>query len=306
MNTRRLASLIVAGGALGVVVAALVLSQPPPRDQVLAGATLPPTSPVPVSPLPAPTVKLDASASPASASPTGTTDLPSPTATVDTCCLTVPTPVAGERLAESDAFWDTWSDFPFDGTTPEADSLQDDVDLAHLVVRGHITDIYIGEEWLLAPEAGTAQLAYARVAIGEVLKGTPASRNPGFVEVYLGHSSASYLDELRADLPQHDSVWFLLHDVTVRPRTPANESEIAPFAYFPLNDLQGVLRNINGKVKIIHPDWTEEIPAMGPNHFPLALQNASFEGLVQRLREIGETAPRRDASRVPIIGAGSQ
>lgn len=107
----------------------------------------------------------------------------------------------------------------------------------------------------------------------------------------MGRSSAEYLDELRANLPQHDNVWFLLHDETVRPRTPPNESEIAPFAYFPLNDLQGVLRNINGKVRVIKPEWNREIPQMGPGHFPLALQNTSFEGLVQRVRQIGKTAP---------------
>lgn len=85
---------------------------------------------------------------------------------------------SAHRLAESDAFWHTWSDFPFDGTTPEAESLQGAIGLAHLVVRGHITDVYIGEGWLLAPELGGVQVAYAKVALSEVLQGTPVARNP--------------------------------------------------------------------------------------------------------------------------------
>jgi len=195
-------------------------------------------------------------------------------------------------LAESEAFWDYWSDYPFDGPIFQAGSLDENVGLAHLVIRGHITDLYIGEEWQLAEELEKVQVAYVTVTISEVLKGEAVSRNLGFVEVQLGRASTETVDELREGLPQHENVWFLMHDETVRPRTPPNNSDIAPFSYFPSNDLQGVLRNIDGEVRVIKPAWTEEIPAMGPNHFPLRLQGTSFDDFVQQVRDIAETTPQ--------------
>lgn len=292
MTIRPLVTLVVGACVVGVLVAALALSQPA-RPGPGGGLSSPPTLVAADSPVPMPTAYV-ASSAPSAFSSTSLSPAswpPSPTRTLETCCLTLPTPVPGEMLAESDAFWNYWSDFPYDGPSFKADSLEENVGLAHLVIRGHITDLYIGEDWQLSEEVGTVQLGYVRVAISEVLKGNPVSRDPGFVEVYLGRVSPETVDDLRESLPQHENVWFLMHDVTVRPRTPPNDSEIAPFAYFPSNDLQGVLRNIDGEVKIIKPAWTAEIPAMGPSHFPLTLQDTSFEELVQQVREIAETAP---------------
>jgi hypothetical protein len=166
-----------------------------------------------------------------------------------------------------------------------ADSLQENIVIAHLVIRGHITELHIGETFDLGAELGKVQVAYAKVAIAEVLKGSPVSREPGFVEVQLGRTSLETVDKLSGKLPQHDNVWFLMHVETIRPRTPPTDSEIAPFAYFPSNDLQGVLRDIDGRVKVIKPEWTEKIAVLGRGHFPLPHQGTSFEDLVDQVRQ---------------------
>lgn len=165
----------------------------------------------------------------------------------------------------------------------EAQSLEENVAIAHLVVRAHITDVYVGEYW-----TGGTPLVYVTLAISEVLKGSPISRTSGFVEVGLG-TGPVVTDDDRTRLPQHDGVWFLIHEMELGPRPPGLDSDIAPFAYLPTNDLQGVLRNIHGQVKIIKPHWTKTIPYMGPGYFPLSLQDTAFDRLVEQVRQIARS-----------------
>jgi hypothetical protein len=205
----------------------------------------------------------------------------------------VPTPVAGETLAESNAFWEYWTDYPASGVVFEAQSLEENVAIADLVVRGHITDVYVGEYWV-----GGTPVVYVTLAISEVLTGSPISRTPGFVEVGLGTGPEVTAHDRRR-LPQHDSVWFLLYELNLGARPPGLNSDIAPFAYLPTNDLQGVLRNIDGEVKIIKPHWTKTIPDMGPGYFPLSLQGTSFDRLVERVREIARSMPEAAPTASP-------
>ena len=262
-------ALIAAGLVLFSACSSLVASSPQPTNEASSSA--------PPSPLAA------ASAAP-SASPTETAPSSTPSTTPDPCCVVVPSPVPNETLGESDAFWEFWSDYPFDGPVNKVDSLAENVALAHLVVRGHITDLYVGEQFNMADQYEPLDLGYVRIAVSEVLKGEPRWRNPGFVEVYVGRLTQQRRDALEGKLPQHDAVWFLMHEITVQPRSSANETEIAPYAYLMTNDLQAVFRDIEGKVRVIHPDWTEEIPQMGPAHFPLELEGSDFLQLVTDIK----------------------
>jgi len=49
--------------------------------------------------------------------------------------------------------------------------------------------------------------------------------------------------------------------------------------------LQGVFRDIDGRVKLVRPSWTNQ--TMGVNHFPVPFQDSSFRDLMQQLREMG-------------------
>jgi hypothetical protein len=162
-------------------------------------------------------------------------------------------------------------------------TLEDDFRQSHLVVRGHITDVYVGEYW--EPNQHLP-VAYARVAVSEVLKGDPVWREPGYVEIQLGSTSEEIIQNLQSKLPEHDNVWFLLHIETLRPRTLGHRTEIAPFAYMGVNDLQGVVRNIDGDVAVIKPRWYKGNPTLSVDMFPRSLQGTRFDAFLARLREL--------------------
>jgi hypothetical protein len=213
---------------------------------------------------------------PSCPSPATPTPIVTPAPT-PTCCATFSTPVPGETLAESNAFWNDWADPPFGRPRPDATSIRDAVDLSDLVIRGHIVDIYIGEYWTTGgrhvPEV------YVKVQINELFKGSPVSRTQGYVEIGLGSLDPAGVDGLRIALPQHDNVWFLKYEPG-----PATRSEIAPYEYIPLNGQQGVLRDINGKVRLVKPQYL--IDSLGPDAFPLPLEGTSFDSLIEQLRAI--------------------
>lgn len=277
---------VFAAGAIVVgLVLALILSQPTRPTDPAAGVGSPalptgsPTTTLSVDPI---------STQVPSPSASATSQGPSPTATAAPCCSAEPTLEPQDQLALSDAFWDYWILPPHPRPPFEATSLAENVSQAHLVVRGHVADLYIGEHWVSVEGEPALPLAYATVSINEVIQGTPVSRTPGFVEVGLGPASQELVDEIRAALPQEESLWFLMYELNIRPRPPQNDSEIAEFAYFASNDLQGVLRNIGGAVRVIRPEWTAEL---GPDHFPLQLQGTSFVDLIDDVRELAQPAP---------------
>jgi hypothetical protein len=208
-----------------------------------------------------------------------------PAPTIDTCCVASPTPIPDESLEESNAFWDYWADPPRGFVVREASSLQENIDIAHLIVRGHITAAYVGEYWHSTRDAeGGTPLGYVTIAVSEVLKGTPVQRTPGYVEVGLGSTDLAMIEDLNGRLPQHDNVWFLVRDVDLEPRSPTNDSEIAEFAYLPTNDLQGLLRDIGGTVRMIKPEWAEE--NIAGEHFPLPLEGSPFAALLESIRQV--------------------
>jgi hypothetical protein len=190
----------------------------------------------------------------------------------------------------SDAFWARWQ-VPIGLDLPnDASSLADAVTNADLIIRGRITDLYVGEFWRGAPDEDPVPLAYASIGVDELFKGEPASRTPGRVEVQMG-IAGSDLQSLRAALPEEEYLWFLKgpEGYVGRDLAPQNSAEIAPFAYVPFNDYQGVLRNLDGLVNVIARDVVAE--ACGPHHFPLLLDGTDFAAVVEQVRELTSPAP---------------
>jgi hypothetical protein len=185
-------------------------------------------------------------------------------------------------LEASDAFWNWWFDDCFFGAFDLPSSLAQVSANADLIVRGRIVDLYIGEYWRSIGIDFRDPLAYVRVEVDEVLKGDPAWRNPGFVEVGLGHAFDA-MESVRVKLPDHEHLWFLTWDGE---RDPINESEIAPYAYYaPDYKLPTILRNIDGKVQVINPDTLKR--AYGRSQFPLPLDGTDFAGLLDKVRALG-------------------
>ena len=208
------------------------------------------------------------------------------------------TPYDARLLEESDRFWDRWR-VPIHMYLPhDATSMVDNVRNADLVVRGRIQDLYIGEYWRGDRGEEPYPLAYIRIGIDEVLKGEPASRTPGVVEVQLG-VAAEDLEQIRARLPDHDNLWFLKGPVGYEGRDlrPQSESEIAPFAYVMTNAYQGVLREINGNVEAVGSE--ELVEMLGADHFPMLLDGTRFDVMMAAARATAAPLPDPLPSAVP-------
>ncbi len=268
---------------VAVVVAAIALSLPaagpggPPATT--EGTPTPQTTPVAL----------------ASAQPTPTPSVePSPWPTVSATPddAVSPTLTPGEALAQSDGFWNRWIGPPNPSVLDEfgAVSLADVTRQADLIIRGRVTDIYIGEYWRMKSREKLLPLVYVRVEIDEVLKGEPASRTAGFVEAQIG-SSPDDLDQVRATIPEHGNVWFLMYGPNWDERRfePQRSSEMAQYAYFVFNFWQGILRGINGEVRVMQPDSVAA--DLGRDFFPLPLNGMEFEQIVDQVRDLVRSAP---------------
>jgi hypothetical protein len=197
----------------------------------------------------------------------------------------LPPPSFAAGLEASDAFWNHWFVDCWFGAGDLTGSLAEAYANADIVIRGRIVDLYIGEYWrMMAEDDFSYPLAYLKVQVDEVLKGTPAARTPGFVEVQIGHAFDA-MNSLRAQLPDHEHLWFLTWDGHYD-RGPLNQSEIAPYAYFaPDYQLPTILRNVDGKVEVIKPEMLKR--AYGRDQYPLALDGTSFDKLVEKVQEMG-------------------
>jgi len=276
-DSRRLVSILSGIAVVAVVLGTIAVALPKLGRDGLSGSDV--TSIASVLPLatPASTAVAEVSAGP----------------TTGPCCSTTPpaspTPFDNRLLAESDLFWERWR-VPIHVYLPhEATSLAEEFRIADLVVRGRIADLYIGEYWRGSRDEEPYPLAYIKIEVEEILKGEPASRTPGAVEVQIGVARAD-LEDIRARLPDHDNLWFLNgpEGYEGRDLAPQNESEIAPFAYVTTNDYQGVLREINGTVKLVQPEALAEL--FGPDHFPLPLDGTSFQLVLADVRTLAQLA----------------
>lgn len=283
---RRVLGLAAVAAMAGAVVLAFVVSRPSSPAGTGAGPSSTPITPAETaSALPSPTVS-------PSATPTETPRA-EPTAAVPStpppCCTASPLPSDDEALARSDRFWNEWVEFPRPFPMFEATSLADASRQADVIVIGRISNLYVGEYWRIDENTKPIPLAYVSVEIDEVLKGEPISRESGFVEVQMG-AAGNNLDEIRATLPGHAHLWFLMYgpDWSGRELEPQRSSEMAPFEYFATNDQQGVLRDIDDVTRVVRPEWIAE--AYGSDYFPLPLEGTSFDLMVEQVRALSSVS----------------
>ena len=191
-------------------------------------------------------------------------------------------------VANAQATDQFWSRFMYvDPARPLSfhfDTLDALTDQADLVVRGRLTRLYVGEQWRFSEFEPTVPHVYATLDISEIVKGVPASRDPGSVEVMWAITDESF-DPTTQPVPPDEHLWFLMHHATwwsSLGRTPTG-SELEPFAYFRPNHHQAVFRNMNGAVDIVRDDFIAD--SYGEDEFPLALEGMGFEGFVGQVRE---------------------
>jgi len=183
----------------------------------------------------------------------------------------VPTEGLGS-LARSDRFWDALA------TGPEGaqqwPTLAEVVEVSDLVVRGRVTDIRLGR----TVAAAGIQFALTTVDVEEVLKGTPATRTPGTIEVEWWLANGADLTDLRAQIPEHEALFFLFNQGLLSERLGNPEDvEQYRFQYTEVNGAQGTLRDIHGTVRPIYRDRI--------GLFPDGFVGDSYVDLVQEARD---------------------
>jgi len=194
-----------------------------------------------------------------------------------------------DGLAASNVFWANFTEpirgeFSFD-----AKSLAQATEQADIIVRGTMSELYVGELWTI--DDFSYPLHYVKVRVSELLKGELHAREDGYVEVQMGTVDEERFDALRTSVPQHDGLWFLMYepDWAGRGDSPMASAEIAPYAYFLTNEYQGMLRDIDGSVRLVQPDDLERV--FGSDYFPLDLEGASFAEVVEETRELLANQP---------------
>jgi hypothetical protein len=206
------------------------------------------------------------------------TEVPEPTRQIVNSprpASSLPPPEFVDGLEASNAFWEQFYDTCWFGAFPDevSSSLAEITRDSDLVVRGRIVDIV---------PRGTN--GFAVVAITELLKGEPLSREPGTVEIRM--SRGPDVDLLRSKIPAHDVIWFALHESTL---DPDRASAPTSYRYYATDYPQmSILRDINGKVQVIMPNAIES--ALGRDHYPVPLDGTRFEALVERVRDMADSA----------------
>jgi hypothetical protein len=262
---------------LGCAFAGQPLASVSPSPDVPAQPTLTTDQPVATLP-PAP----PASGAPTADAPTQPPELipsfdvtPPPDTTPTHRPATSPTPPLRhvDGLEASNLFWDNFYNTCFFGAFDIASSVKDITAHSDLVVRGTIVDLYGVEVGGSDPPFHET---YAMVSIAETIKGTPVPRKPGdpnVIHVFIGFGYD--MERLRQSLPAHEHLFFLSRDGDAA-------------TYF-VNDYAqiSVLRNINGRVRVIKPGWIKG--AFDARQYPVPLEGTSFDELVERVREIVST-----------------
>lgn len=289
MNSVPRAVLAYGGVALALAVAALVLVISYPRAiDTRPGADQP--SSVPTS------VAVDRpSLAPSIDAGVATPAIESPSPSTPGASLPPPTVEPSLSIEAHDRFWHPFVDFgPLFGLPFGLKTLEDATDLADIVIRGSITDLYIGEQWIGAKDEPGEPLAYVAIEIHDVLKGEPESRTEGLVEVQFGFGfRGSDFEAIASEpMPEGDYLWFLIDESEFRETKgqPPRDSEIAPFAYFIPNEVQGVAIDANGFAEVVLADRFER--SWGTDLFPMTVRGHSFEEVVNQIRNLVEAATK--------------
>jgi hypothetical protein len=212
-----------------------------------------------------------------------------PSSSIPTDSPTPAVPASESERVVSDAFWN-----PISEAQPPVmrdwmfDSVEQLAGFADLVVLGRVTDVFIGEEWVFVEGEPGQPFLYARIAIDEVLKGHPVTRQPGYVEFQLTILGLDDGPPGPGTVPEGQALFFLSHEATYRetrglsPRT----TEIAPYAYFDAAP-EAVMRDLDGSVRLIEPGQMAEV--YGEDYYPLLLEGTSFDQLLLRIRDLNDS-----------------
>lgn len=196
-----------------------------------------------------------------------------------------PLPSADAELHRSDHFWDPVQHYGNFGLV--YDSLDEITRDVHLVVRGRIAEVKLGQFETFEGDFEPIPILIGVVVVDEVIKGELKSRVPGRIEVSLDPPWRDWEDHLLPNIPRHDHLFFLMNDEQQRAefgyeaRDPAN----SPYLYWRPNGYQAVLRNIEGRIAIIEPEFAE---------FPVLLDGTPFDAVLQDVRLSAELAEAVD------------
>ena len=297
ISPRRLAKLIGTAVVVSVVGAMVVLSLPPRAGGPGASNTPEITAVALESAVPSPDISPESTPTAAGSERPAPSPTPSPAASASPPATIPPSPDPSDQavLQRSDAFWVTWIDRPEPMYDFEFATVEDATQQADLIVRGRVTNAYIGEYWRFRPEWQPRPHDYLTISIDEVIKGEPVSRTSGAVELEIGFGDQNLIDDVSTRLPTEESLWFLMYEANFSYRTlePQRSSPLAPYAYFLPNPLQGFVRNIDGTVRVLQPEWTANAYR---GQFPVPLEGTSFEALLEQVRAIAEMAPGTEPS----------
>ncbi len=214
--------------------------------------------------------------------PTAPTPEPPPLASASIAVASImPPPEELSALERSNRFWDPLT---YSASGYVFHSLGEMAEAADLVVTGRIIGVRPGRQVIVSaedPEA-TADFVTAKVAIDEILKGTPESREAGEIDLELFLPDPRRLDDVRANVPQEQQLMFLFHGASLARREghPPEYQEQYRYTYINVS-AQGILRSIDGKVKRLPPAVIEDLEV-----FPTELDGVNFAEIVSRVQQI--------------------
>lgn len=186
-----------------------------------------------------------------------------------------------DELHRSNHFWDPVQHYGMFGLV--YDSLDEITRDAHLVVRGRLVEVKLGKFETFEGDFDPIPILIGVVAVDEVIKGEPRSRVPGRIEVSLDPPWRDWEDHLLPNIPRHEHLFFLMNDERQRAELgyEARDQANSPYLYWRPNGYQAVLRNIDGRIAIIEPEFEE---------FPAALDGSSFDAALEDVRMSAEPA----------------
>ncbi len=181
----------------------------------------------------------------------------------------VPDPL--NTLERSDLFWDALASGA--ETQQQWPTLAEVVEVSDLVVRGRVTDI--------RPDPTVAgpgiQFVLTTIAIEEVLKGVPESREAGTIEIEWWLDNDAEVAGLRTQIPDHEALFFLFNQGLVAERLGYPEDvEEYRYQYTEVNGAQGTLRDIERTARSIFDE--------GGDWFPEGFDGGPYRELLQQAR----------------------
>ena len=179
--------------------------------------------------------------------------------------------------ASANLFWNAVT--PEGEYSHEYDTLGSIVKDVDLIVVGTIANVYMAD---VKTTNTTWPSIWAQFQVEEVLKGSPVSRSPGFIDVVLTSSPAWQWAE--GNVPDEQMVLFLMNEEAYRARVGQEsvDRDVEHFEYW-RPDEQAVVRNVDGKVGVIDTD--RMLTDFGPDVFPMTVLDDNFDATVSAIRK---------------------